>query len=788
MADQLALELFQTCMSLAHCFLPKYANEFVQPAADSVRAYQDLDSKGKSVSLETLISSIFDLMGSLATTRDQIRSFLGTPSNNGDSKLISLIIVLIGYSSISQVQEITWEESVGEVICEENEASFAFSVRKRALELILTLQETLDSDVTLGLLRASSRCLENPGSGWKTFESCFYLISAMFSDYIDFDQGGSSIKGRQEENVLLQLVNLAIQYSTTATSSPVLLQGRAMLFLAKFEPLLTVDQVAELAGECAEKLDTYQGVDLSKTFAIIALNKLASEGAGKLLPSSGIVCPRGISGLVRTLESSEADELNQDIVGEILACMLSLAAILDADVVVNVQPVVTALLLRIWGAFSFASDVYISGYLIELAEVFAKNPVCKAAFEAKMLPCLSDLLSASFVAITEENTEVASRHQHVLFDSLVVPFDHISLMTPNGQEFLANLISRDFPSLISWNDPADSSKSGLDYIIQLVAKMLEPSMAENGAIFIGELITKLITCSGGALTPVLPDLLKAVALRLDTAKNASFIQTLVLVFAQLVAREQYPLDTIISFLAHLELPYVEVQGNHQLAIARNGLEMLLNVWCENHSSFVGYYECKVSAVGLAKLVFKRDPRLSQVNVRGDIIITEKIMTRSRARKGIMLIMLMLAAPDQYTSVCFPVKVIKLLLADFSGYLSNPQAFSKEDALAESEDDGDEDDFSDVGEWEDAEEGKVDFAGFTAGELTTFGKMASKTGTGRDGQSEDPDVLQDPVYSYDMSEYLATFFKTIFLQNNEGLAELCRRDLNQAEQEALFKIL
>lgn len=138
MADQLALELFQTCMSLAHCFLPKYANEFVQPAADSVRAYQDLDSKGKSVSLETLISSIFDLMGSLATTRDQIRSFLGTPSNNiGDSKLISLIIVLIGYSSISQVQEITWEESVGEVICEENEASFAFSARKRALELIL---------------------------------------------------------------------------------------------------------------------------------------------------------------------------------------------------------------------------------------------------------------------------------------------------------------------------------------------------------------------------------------------------------------------------------------------------------------------------------------------------------------------------------------------------------------------------------------------------------------------------------------------------------------------------
>jgi hypothetical protein len=188
------------------------------------------------------------------------------------------------------------------------------------------------------------------------------------------------------------------------------------------------------------------------------------------------------------------------------------------------------------------------------------------------------------------------------------------------------LISRDFASLIAWTDPS-CNKSGLDYVIQFVAKLLDPTAEENGAIFIGNLITKLITCTGDALAPVLPDLLKAVATRLNTARNASFIQTLVMVFAQLFSRETYPMETIVYFLAQLDLG-----GN-------SGLEMLVNVWCENHSSFVGFYDCKVSAVALAKLVGKRDERLFGVVVKGDIIVTEKIMTRSRTRKGMSRVLI-----------------------------------------------------------------------------------------------------------------------------------------------------
>lgn len=157
-------------------------------------------------------------------------------------------------------------------------------------------------------------------------------------------------------------------------------------------------------------------------------------------------------------------------------------------------------------------------------------------------------------------------------------------------------------------------------------KMEVCTLLTSQAIFIGNLITKLIAFSGRALLPVLPDLLKAVALRLNTARNATFIQTLVLVFAQLISREQYPIDTIVSFLD--QLPLQRADGP-----PRSALDMLLNIWCENHSSFVGFYDCKVSMVGLAKLVCMRDPRVSRMAVKGDIIVTERITTRSRSKKG-----------------------------------------------------------------------------------------------------------------------------------------------------------
>jgi hypothetical protein len=62
-----------------------------------------------------------------------------------------------------------------------------------------------------------------------------------------------------------------------------------------------------------------------------------------------------------------------------------------------------------------------------------------------------------------------------------------------GQEFLTVLLQKDFNAVASWVDTTVSPpKSGLDFVIGFLAKLLQPDEQESGALFVGELITKLI--------------------------------------------------------------------------------------------------------------------------------------------------------------------------------------------------------------------------------------------------------------------------------------------------------
>lgn len=71
-----------------------------------------------------------------------------------------------------------------------------------------------------------------------------------------------------------------------------------------------------------------------------------------------------------------------------------------------------------------------------------------------------------------------------------------------------------------------SGKTGLDLLIQFIAKLLDPSQTESAALFVGDLVSKLITKGDNLVTPILPDLLRAVTIRLADAKLPSFIQVM----------------------------------------------------------------------------------------------------------------------------------------------------------------------------------------------------------------------------------------------------------------------
>ncbi len=74
---------------------------------------------------------------------------------------------------------------------------------------------------------------------------------------------------------------------------------------------------------------------------------------------------------------------------------------------------------------------------------------------------------------------------------------------------------------MSWAD--ESGRSGLDYVLTLVAKLLQGE-DESAGLTIGDLIIHLLRRAGDAVLPVLPELLQAMVNRMTTAKTASFVQ------------------------------------------------------------------------------------------------------------------------------------------------------------------------------------------------------------------------------------------------------------------------
>jgi hypothetical protein len=264
-------------------------------------------------------------------------------------------------------------------------------------------------------------------------------------------------------------------------------------------------------------------------------------------------------------------------------------------------------------------------------------------------------------------------------------------------EAVRHILSHDFDQFVAWRDP-QTGKEAVEVALIIIDRLLGPSVDDNAATDVGQLAAELVERAGAErLGPYLPQLLRAVAQRLATAQQAQFIQSLILVFARLTlinARE------VVDFLAQ-----VDING-------QSGLPIVLSKWLENSVNFAGYDEIKQNIIALATLYNLEDPRLAQVQIKGDLIIqdTGRIKTRSQTRNN----------PDRYTTVSAPLKIIKVLVEELAA-ASGSKEIDAATAAALEEEDSDDD-----GEWEDIPSNTLDLSlGVTKQELMAFGEGGSE---------------------------------------------------------------
>ena len=164
---------------------------------------------------------------------------------------------------------------------------------------------------------------------------------------------------------------------------------------------------------------------------------------------------------------------------------------------------------------------------------------------------------------------------------------------------------KDVGQLLSWTHT--DGQSGLLHVFTVIARLLQ-NQDESGGLVIGDLIIHLFRRAGEGVLPVLPDLLQAMLVRMRTAQTATFLQSLVIPFAFLVHSHR---DAVLDLL---EATRVGEDG-------RLGLDVLLNTWCENATTFQGFWPTRVSALALCALLASERPSVQAVVVKGDIIIT-----------------------------------------------------------------------------------------------------------------------------------------------------------------------
>jgi hypothetical protein len=87
---------------------------------------------------------------------------------------------------------------------------------------------------------------------------------------------------------------------------------------------------------------------------------------------------------------------------------------------------------------------------------------------------------------------------------------------------LTLIVRKGCDQLLAWHDNTD--RTGLQVLLSFVARLLSPDENEASGLLIGDLIIHLLRNAGDAVLPVLPDLLRAMVLRLTTADTATFTQ------------------------------------------------------------------------------------------------------------------------------------------------------------------------------------------------------------------------------------------------------------------------
>ncbi|KAJ3324796.1 Importin 9 [Boothiomyces sp. JEL0866] len=611
--------IWNEATSLKNSYLQNYIN-------DNNELAEEVDSDGETHSISTILYSCFDYIQQVCRKKAVKPLF--------EKSLKDIFRVLLVYLQITNETEANWMRDMSQFVQDDDEEAAVYNVRIAVEQCLINL---IDAFKVKGVTALFEVCSENfiiskeqrqAGSKywWKLNEASLFALGRFPSELI----------GNAHSLNMDYIFTDIVVADMNCTDLP-FLQGRALWFSSQFASDLPENLTNQYLAACVDALVLTHINFAVKVFAMKSIRGFLSSGR-KLV---GVVHQANvIKGLV-----SLAPHLKDDLLILLLET-LTLAIGINKEITAQHEEMLTGIFIKLLD--ECCEDLFITELLHELFTELSANEQMSISFQTKMFPILSNAIDMEQV---HKNATISATALDLLTELIKNVPDPLptaytidifpkviqmmltvedSALLQNGQDTLKVLVNRDFNGIVQWNN---GNRNGLEYLLEFIGKMLGPNESESSALFIGNLIVKLIQKGGDLIVPYIPTILAAVIHRLEQAKIPAFIETLVLIFCHLI---QTRAETVIEFLASLSIN------------SCSGLEIFVRHWCECFNDISGVYENKLSVNAMLILFASGDPRLEMV-------------TRSRAK----------ANPEQYSTLTFPQKAIGLLLGEYKS-LSQPK--------------------------------------------------------------------------------------------------------------------
>ncbi|KAK2759162.1 hypothetical protein FQN54_003262 [Arachnomyces sp. PD_36] len=679
------------------------------------------DSDNLPYTLDFLVLEELDLMQALLRAppvRSQLQTELQNAGSaaNTSSWLPEVMKLAVSYAQITTEEEGLWDIDVNLFLSEETAVTANYTPRTCCGDLVIKLGEWLKGTTVDGLLAYTNVLFSDPATTWKTREAALYILNQLLRDFSDVDQQISV----ESANGYNEFVRFCMQ------QEDVFLRARGYL-VAGIISRTAGEGFHQTAFGYAEAVLKAMVEDPSEVVQVACIRVLQDilpilpPASGKSLQVPIVTALSDFIAAHDLREMTDSDDLKVTI-----ADTLRDAIMVDPSVVLSSVALDVLFNVVSNGAGNFQLSMVVTETFEDIVQFISQQgadayiQLCE-----KVLPSLTGAIDVGDMTQETSLTNLATDLLRALaeFGLEPLPNGFVATIMPKLNRLLLNsedgellrpatlaakfILARDFNQFLQWRDP-QTGKESIEVALIIIDRLLSPTVSDNAAAEVGELASELVEKAGSEkLGPYFPQLLRAVAQRLATAQKAQFIQSLILVFARLSLIS--PRD-VVDFLSQVDLG------------GESGLTVVMSKWLENSVNFAGYDEIRQNVIALSKLYNLEDPRLAQVQVKGDLIVqdTGRIKTRSQARLN----------PDQHTIVPATLKIIKVLVEELLSASGSRELDAATAAALEEEgsDDGDE--------WEDLPSNTLDLGlGITKQELMAYGAEGTAFTRKRDDETQ-----------------------------------------------------